>query len=375
LHLIAAALLIIWLLLFIQTAANLIFVPRLRADQTPQQRLFVSIVIPARNEARSIERTVRAFLAQDYSNFEVIVVNDRSSDGTGEILRSFNDSRLSIIDGTETPQGWLGKPWALEQGRVRARGELLLFVDADLMYAPEALRAAVAELEAQDVGLLALWPFLEMRTFAEQVAMPMMSFFGFCALPLWIANRSRSVWMGIGGGSGNLIRRTLLESIGGFAPLRDAVVDDVALARRARQAGARTAVCRADDLVSVRMYHGSREIVEGFTKNVFATFGRNYLWASANLMAMFVVHILPYALALTGDVLAISAVVLISVTRGVLFSTLRFRLDNAIFLHPFMVLFWAYIFVRSMWFTGVRNELHWRGRVYDAAATRFGAEQ
>ena len=374
-HVIAAALLIIWLLLLFQTVANLLSIPRLRADQTPREQPFVSIVVPARNEARSIEHAVRAFLAQDYNNFEVIVVNDRSSDATGEILRSLSDPRLKVIDGTETPQGWLGKPWALEQGRIRARGELLLFVDADLSYRPEALRAAVAELEAQDIGLLALWPFLEMRTFAEQVAMPMMSFFGFCALPLWIANRSRSVWMGIGGGSGNLIRRPLLESIGGFASLKDAVVDDVALARRARQAGARTVVCRADDLVAVRMYHNGREIVEGFTKNVFATFGRNYLWASANLIAMFVVHILPYMFAITGDVLAISAVVLISVVRVVLFSTLRFRLDNAIFLHPLMVLFWAYIFVRSMWITGVRNELRWRGRVYNAAETRFGAER
>ena len=372
---VAAALFAIWLLLFVQTVANLRSIRRLRANQTPRARPPISIVVPARNEARSIERAVTAFLAQDYGNFEIIVVNDRSTDATAEILRSFNDPRLIVIDGSDTPQGWLGKPWALEQGRLRARGDLLLFVDADLIYGPEALRAAVAELETHGAGLIALWPFLEMRTFAEQVAMPMMSFFGFCALPLWIANRSRIVWMGIGGGSGNLIRRDVLQAIGGFAPLRDAVVDDIALARRARQAGMRTLICRADDLISVRMYHSSSEIVEGFTKNVFATFGRNYLWASANLLAMFVVHLVPYVLALAGNVFAIAAVMLISATRVVLFRSLRFRMDNAIFFHPLMVSFWAWIFLRSMWFTGVRNELRWRGRVYNAAETRFGAER
>lgn len=374
-HLFAGVVLAVWFLVFLQTLANLRTIPRLRAGQPPTNRPFVSIVIPARNEARVIERSVRAFLAQDYEHFEVIVVNDRSTDATLEILRSFDDPRLTVIDGSETPAGWLGKPWAMEQAAARARGELLLIVDADLIYSPAALSATVAEIESRDAALIGLWPRLEMRTFAEQVAMPMLSFFGFCMIPLWLANRSRAVSLAIGGGSGNLIRRPALDAIGGFTALKDAVVDDVALARRARQLGHVTYICRADDLISVRMYHSASEIVDGFTKNVFIASGRSYAWAALNVAAMFLFHLSPYILAIAGDPLAIATVILISVTRVVLFGSLRFRLDNAIFLHPLMVGFWAYIFVRSVWFTGVRNELRWRGRVYDAAATRFGAEQ
>src|SRR2546428_7213468 len=163
-HVLAAIVLAVWALAFIQTVVNLRAVPRLKGDQRPNAQPLVSIVIPARNEGRVIERTVRAFLAQDYTNFEVIVVNDRSTDSTGEILRSIHDPRLTIVDSDETPAGWLGKPLALDEGIDRARGELLLFVDADLIYASAALCAAVAELESEQAGLLAVWPRLEMRT-------------------------------------------------------------------------------------------------------------------------------------------------------------------------------------------------------------------
>ena len=161
-HFLAAFALIFWTLAFIQTIANLRDVPRLKSDRAPKLQPRVSIVIPARNEARVIERTVRAFLDQDYQNFEVIVVNDRSTDATGEILRSIHDPRLVVVEPEETPAGWLGKPWAMEQGSARARGELLLFVDADLIYAPAAIRAAVAEIESSDAALIALLPHFEM---------------------------------------------------------------------------------------------------------------------------------------------------------------------------------------------------------------------
>ena len=374
-HLLAAFALVVWVLVFIQTVVNLRLVPRLKGEQTPKNQPLVSIVIPARNEAQIIERSVRAFLAQDYANFEVIVVNDRSTDATLEILRRIDDSRLTVIDGEEPPAGWLGKPWALQQGSSRARGDILLFVDADLVYAPATLRRAIAEIESGDAGLITLLPHFEMGTFAEQVGMPMMAFAAFCGLPLWWSNRSRDVRLAIGGGSGILIRRGVFEAVDGFRALKSAVVDDIGLARHVRQHGEATRALRADDLITVRMYSSAREFVEGFTKNSFIVLGRNYLAGAVMLVLLVVLHLFPYAFALTGDRFAIATVLLITVTRLVLFRSLRYSLLNAIFLHPLMVAFWAYIFLRSMWFTGVRNELRWRGRLYDAAQTRFGAER
>jgi chlorobactene glucosyltransferase len=181
--------------------------------------------------------------------------------------------------------------------------------------------------------------------------------------------------MAIGGGTGNLARRADYAATGGHEALRDAVIDDIALARRMRKSGRRTYLVRADDYVSLRMYHGGREIVDGFTKNMFSAFGRKYVAALLATLISVVVQVLPYVFALLGNRIAIATVILISVTRAVLFRALRYPLWNALLLHPFMTAIWSWIFIRSLWLTGVRGELRWRGRKYDAASTRFGHER
>ncbi|MGZ8832261.1 MAG: glycosyltransferase, partial [Thermoanaerobaculia bacterium] len=142
-QILGSILLAYWAFALINTILNLLLIRRRTA--APGGELFVSIIVPARDEERSIERSVRGFLAQDYPAFEVIVVNDRSSDSTGPILDGIaaREARLVVVHGEEPPPGWLGKPWALHQGSLRAKGELLLFVDADIDYAPQALRAGV----------------------------------------------------------------------------------------------------------------------------------------------------------------------------------------------------------------------------------------
>ena len=271
-----------------------------------------------------------------------------------------DDQRLRVIDGEEPPAGWLGKPWALYQGSLLASGELLLFVDADVFYAPAAVAAAVAHMQLRSPALLSLLPHFEMRGFGENAAMPMLAMFCFTFMPTWMSNRTRFAALAIGGGTGNLVTRDAYDRSGGHESLKDSVVADVAL---------------ADDLVSLRMYNGLREVVEGFTKNSFAVFGRNYVLGLLLTLGSVVFHILPYALALTGDWINIITVLLISITRLILFRALRYRLDSALLLHPVMCAIWAWIFLRSIWLTGFRRQLLWRGRTYDARQTRFGAER
>src|SRR5436305_8638935 len=207
LHLLALIILIAWVMALIRTIVNLRLIPRLRPDMLPGKEPLVSVIIPARDEAHIIERTVCAFLAQTYANLEVIVVTDRSADGTGDIVRAIHDDRLTVIDGVEPPAGWMGKPWALHQGSRGAHGELLLFVDADLIYAPSALAAAVAYLRAQGLALLSLFPHLEMHGFGEIASMPMMPMVFHTLMPTWFSNRTRFARLAIGGGTGNLVVR------------------------------------------------------------------------------------------------------------------------------------------------------------------------
>ncbi|HEV7238890.1 MAG TPA: glycosyltransferase [Thermoanaerobaculia bacterium] len=369
-RLLSYAILAFWLLALGRTILNLLLTPRLVA-RVPRRFPRVSVIIPARDEERTIERTVRAFLAQTYPALEIIVVNDRSVDRTGEILAEIG--RIHVVNNEEPPAGWLGKPWALHQGSRRATGELLLFVDADVIYAPDTVMAAVARLETSEVALLALFPRLEMRGFWEHVVMPNLAVFAFTFLPLWLVNRTRIRLLAIGGGTGNLVRCEDYEAVNGHESLKDAVVDDVALARLMRRSG-RTEAVRAEQWVTVRMYHGLGEIVRGFTKNAFAIFGYNYFVAALFLALGFVFHLLPFALALTGNVIAIVTVALIALSRVILFAAIGYRLDNAVLGHPLMIATWCWIVLRSIWITGIRRQLHWRGRTYDAGRTKFGAD-
>jgi glycosyltransferase involved in cell wall biosynthesis len=352
------------------TIVNLLTAPRLRRGARPVSSPRVSVIIPARNEERIIERTMRAMLAQTYEALEVIVVDDRSTDSTGDILRALADPRLIVVHGAEPPPGWLGKPWALSQGSGRATGELLLFVDADVIYAPDAIAAAVADFATRGAALVAFFPQFELRGFWENVLMPNLAECVFSIVPLVIANRSRRPTLALGGGPGNLVSRQTYDAVGGHEALRGEIVDDVGLARLVRRSGERTEAVRADDLISLRMYHGFREIVEGFTKNSFAAFNRRYEATIVVTVVVLIANLLPYVMALRGDRIAIATVIAAVAMRLLVSAAFRYRLDVALVAQPFMAVVWSWIMLRSMWITGIKRQLAWRGRSYDSAATR-----
>jgi chlorobactene glucosyltransferase len=370
-------LVVAWVWTLATTILNVLLLPRLGRGRQVAGRGLVSVVIPARDEERNIGQTVRAMLAQTYSPLEVIVVDDRSSDGTGDILSGIarEDSRLVIVDGEETPPDWLGKPWACHQGCRIARGELLLIVDADVHYAPPAVAAIVGYMEAlPEIAMAAVFPHFELVTFWEHIAMPMLPVTALMFLPSWLSNRTTIAAFGVGGGTGNMIRHRDFDDIGGYTALHNAVVDDVGMAQQLRARGKRTHGILADDLISLRMYHSAREIIDGFTKNVFTAFGG--FFAMLTLLPMMIAfHLVPYLLALRGDVLALVVVGLITLCRLLAFAPFRLRIDNALFGHPLMIVIWSWIFFRSMWMTGVRKELQWRGRAYTTTWSRFGKER
>jgi chlorobactene glucosyltransferase len=341
----------------------------------------VSIVVPARDEERGIEVGVGSLLAQEYPDLEVLVVNDRSSDRTGEILRSLAaDPRLRIVAGREPPPGWLGKPHALFLGAQEARGSLLLFVDADVRYDPRTLAEAVEFLERERVDLLALVPRLEAAGFWEKVLLPFLAGSIFGGLG-FLAIRDRPWWLAVGGGAGNLIRRSAYEAIGGHEALRDSIVDDVHLAMIAKRAGFRARFVRAEDRVGVRMYHGFREVFDGFTKNIAYCFtgllgGALFvLWALLSLFWIVPPVVLLFA-AFGGSVpaaavsLAALAFGLVVIARLLLASELSDPLWPAL-THPIMAAVWAGILCRSLYWKLVKREVVWRGRRYDAANARF----
>jgi chlorobactene glucosyltransferase len=343
----------------------------------------VSIVIPARNEERDVEAAVRGHLSQDHPDFEVIVVDDRSTDRTGEILRRLasEDPRLRVIAGKEPPPGWLGKPHALHLGAQAATGDLLLFVDADVRWVPGALRAAIAFFEREAADFLVVFPHLESRGFWENVLMPNLPctlYFG----PAFLMNIDRVPSFAAGGGAGNLVRRSAYEAIGGHETLRASIVDDVNLAMTVKRAGYRHRGIRAEDSVAVRMYRGFREVFDGFTKNTAFVFqgGKTLLVLAIAIVASGLAALLPpmvLAAAAFGaaipriDVLLAGAATLLAIAMRVVVAR---AVGDPLWpapTHAFMAAIWTGIIARSLFRRFVLRRVVWRGRRYDAADARF----
>ena len=233
----------------------------------------VSVVVPARNERRNIGPCIDSALAGSYPAIEVIVVDDRSTDGTGDVARAraASDARVRTVDNPELPDGWFGKPWACATGARAARGDILCFTDADAQHGPALVSRAVREMTHEQLDMLSVAGRQELGTFWERVIQPhvfwtIASRYGGTES----VNRSRRAEDKIANGQCIFVRRDAYESIGGHAAVRDQVAEDVALAQRLFAAGKRTSLILGHDELTTRMYTSLAEIMAGWRKNVFA---------------------------------------------------------------------------------------------------------
>jgi cellulose synthase/poly-beta-1,6-N-acetylglucosamine synthase-like glycosyltransferase len=267
----------------------------------------VSVLVPARNEQyRVLEDCIRSILDQDYGRFEVIAVNDRSTDSTGEILEALarGDERLHVVEGEELPPGWLGKPYAMQQALSHARGEWILATDADMIFEPAVLRTALDRVLENNGDALTLIPRFETGSFWERVMIPAWEWvFLMFTLFYGIDDPKRERAAGIGGFF--LVRRTVLDRVGGYEALRDEVMEDLRLAERIKRVGARLMIDRAPALIRTRMYTNFREMWECSTKNWFSGVNFSLPLALFCVLSMYLVAVVPALIAVV-SVLAIA---------------------------------------------------------------------
>ncbi len=337
----------------------------------PARWPFVSIVVPARNEARDIQDAVASFCGQDYPAFEVIVVDDGSTDATPDILRELQarHANLKVVPGREPPAGWLGKPNALEMGRREARGEWMLFVDADIRYAPDLLRRAMAFILPREAAMLAVGPNFVTKGFWEPVVMSSLYLAGTAMLPIFLAVHTRSRRIALGGGVFNLVRRDALEASGAFESLQAAVVDDVGLGFKVKGAGYRQAAAMAGRLIHVRMYHGLGETVRGFTKNLYPAIRRVPLFLPFILALSAILNVLPYVglgVSLAAGTPSLPAILALAFMHGVFAAIVLFFRQPwfIVFTNPLREAMTLFIFFRSL-VSYCRHGVAWRGRTYD----------
>jgi glycosyltransferase involved in cell wall biosynthesis len=231
----------------------------------------LSVVVAARDEERHIEPAVRALLAQRYPSYELIVVDDRSTDGTADILERLAaaEPRLTVVRIRELPEGWLGKNHALHIGAAGATGELLLFADADVMLTPDAIASAVRLLEIECADHLAVAPDIVLPTWPLALVVNYFMMWFLLWLRPWRARDPRSKAF-IGIGAFNLVRAGAFQAIGGLTRIALRPDDDIMLGKLLKQHGFRQLVAAADGTVSVEWYRSIGELARGFRKNAFA---------------------------------------------------------------------------------------------------------
>jgi hopene-associated glycosyltransferase HpnB len=212
----------------------------------------LSVLIPARDEAASIRRTLRA-LEQQGKNLAVIVIDDQSTDGTADLAKGSFRGDLQVLSGRELPEGWVGKLWALEQGREVATTELILLLDADIELVPGTVGELKSKLRGEYLDLVSLMAELRMHTLWEKVLSPAFIFFFKLLYPFALGNDPRSR-LGVAAGGCVLIRADTLRAIGGFTALKGSIIDDCELAKRVKQIGGKTWIGLTHSAKSQRPY-------------------------------------------------------------------------------------------------------------------------
>ena len=241
--------------------------------ELPHDALRVSVIVPARDEARNVERCVRAVLSTHWPRLEVLVVDDHSTDGTGDIARRLaaEDARVRVLDNPPLPSGWMGKQWACATGALAARGDVLCFADADTTHAPDLIPRALAAMRARRAGLLSVAGRQEMVTFWERVVQPQV----FAVIAgryggTERVSRSQHAVDKIANGQCLLMTRQVYDAVGGHAAVRNVVAEDLKLAQRTFAAGFPVHLVLGERQLATRMYTSRAELVAGWRKNVFA---------------------------------------------------------------------------------------------------------
>lgn len=343
----------------------------------------VSVLVPARNEAATIERCVRTLLAQDYPNLEILVLDDGSTDGTCEIVerlrREDPAGRLRLLRGKDLPAGWMGKCHACQQLADASRGDYLLFVDADTEHAPQAVGAAVGAVEELGAAFITAQPRQVAVTLGERLFQPLLTYDVLTLLPVALVGRIAAPILSAGSGQFMLFRRGAYYEIGGHAAVRGEVLEDMEIVRVVKTHGYRAMWLDAGTAVRCRMYRSFGQLWQGYSKNFYACYGAHPGLAALGLGAWMAINVMPPVM--VGTAVARRApraqVVLPALTWG-LTTAMRLVLAKRVraqrsdwvsaFLHPVAAVLQVALTVNSARWS-LTGRTSWKGRVYPSPRT------
>jgi glycosyltransferase involved in cell wall biosynthesis len=336
----------------------------------------ISLIFAARDEQEKLPGALATLATIDYPDLEIIAVDDRSQDATGPILDEFSRTheRFRAVHVSALPPGWLGKPHALQKAYESATGEWLLFTDADVRFAPDALRRAAAMVLQKNLDHLTLFGDVEMVGFWETV---LITFFGLAFHiandPYRVSNPHSRAYVGVG--AFQLIKRPAYEACGTHRRLAMEVVDDMKLGKLVKQAGIRSSVGVAQEAVVVRWHAGAGNLIRGVTKNFFAALGYNLPFVVLAITGMLLMNVAPFA----GVIFGHGWVRILSGVAVVLALSFHVGVDWAMrvsplyaLTHPLGAVLFSYMLLRSTVVTLWQGGVTWRGTFYPLEELRRG---
>jgi glycosyltransferase involved in cell wall biosynthesis len=339
----------------------------------------VSIIVPARNEEADIELTLTQLLALDYDNYEIIAVNDRSTDRTGELMdavaaRATAHGRLRIIHINRLPSAWLGKTHAMWSAAKEATGDWLLFTDADVLFKRDSLRRSLAYAEQENADHVVLFPRMIMKHPGERMMIAFFqALFVFGHRPWRVADPKAKDHMGVG--AFNLIRRSVYDQVGTYERLRLEVLDDMKLGKVVKNAGFAQRNVFGEDLISLRWAKGTLGVVDNLTKNFFAVLSfRSWLVVLACICMAFL-NLLPFVgiLFAHGWTKLPYAIALLSMFLIYFGMSRKSSIPAYYFgLHPISTSLFLYTLLRSTYVTIVQDGVIWRGTKYPLEELKRG---
>ena len=334
---------------------------------------FVSVCVPARNEERDIEACLTSLLNQNYPHFEVIVVDDNSTDNTPRIIKSLQGrhANLIAIQGAALPADWYGKPFVLHQAAQKAQGELLLFTDADPVFQRYALTTAVHLMQKHRLDMISLLPGAEFGSFWERVVQPVIFAF-IAALTRFKKVNDPESPDAMGVGAFILLRREVYDRVGGHKTLKQTILEDIGMARLVKRSGALIMIADAQKIYNIRMYHSFREIWIGWRKNVFLAMKKSIFKTFYYILCVLGFMVTPWLMVgvhlWVGSgpgwlATALAGLGLVLITKWALCHELNLEKYYAL-LFPLGALVMAAIMINSMIHVLVRGRAEWRGRTY-----------
>jgi chlorobactene glucosyltransferase len=339
------------------------------------QKPLISILIPARNEEENIKRCIISLTKQDYENIEILVLDDNSIDDTTKIVLELSqkDPRIKLYSGGPLKKGWLGKSYACWQLSKYAKGDYLIFTDADTLHFPNSISGAVACLLRYNLDALSVFPKEIMVTFHERMMVPFGHYIILSLMPLYLIRKAKNALFCTAIGQFMLFKKEVYKKIGGHKSVKGKILEDIKISKRVKSYGYKFMIFDGRSNVYCRMYRSFMEIVKGYSKVLFAVFDYKIFMISAAIILVAAIFLFPFFMIPIGIIfgwplvlieLIILQIIIILITRIIL--SLRFKCKAIdIIFHPISMIYLISIAINSIFTARTGMGVYWKGRIYD----------